>query len=64
MLATSLLAPLFFFFSAATTGPTIGLPCGFFELSRQLNSSSSLLKYSISCITKDPTVPLVPISIG
>ena len=69
-----LLPPLFFFFWVATTGPTIGLEWlleegtsltlewGFFELSRQLNSSR--LKYSISCITKDPTVPLVPISTG
>ncbi|KAJ6753593.1 hypothetical protein OIU79_026428 [Salix purpurea] len=35
---------------------------GFFELSRQPNSS--WLKYLISCIMRDPTVPLVPICTG
>ena len=68
------LLPLFFFFWVAVTDPRVGLEWlleealsvienwGFCELPWQLNSS--WLKYSISFIIRDPTVPLVPISTG
>ena len=74
MLGKSLLLPRFFFLvstldtvecleSVLTEEPML-MVLDLFFCDQPWEFSSSWLKYSISCIRRDPTVPLVPISTG
>ncbi|KAK7333569.1 hypothetical protein VNO80_30344 [Phaseolus coccineus] len=74
MLGKSLLLPRFFFLvstldtveglESVLTEETMLVVLDLFFCDQPWEFSSSWLKYSISCIRRDPTVPLVPISTG